>query len=184
MSTTSEVLDEVPGLYRVVPLGLLRRTEGVDFHFVPLDALDRISAIDRLIHRPGAYSPGTVGDVERPWYYHQAQGDHLIVLQGTREVELYTREHGRVEEFLVTPDRIDHNGELVCDGPGMLTWPVRVFHRVVSSAEIGSASVNFAAHYKGFDIRTNFSIYDLDTATGEYRVIRAGHLDQPGTPTP
>jgi hypothetical protein len=163
MSTTSEVLDEVPGLYRVVPLGLLRRTEGVDFHFVPLDALDRISAIDRLIHRPGAYSPGTVGDVERPWYYHQAQGDHLIVLQGTREVELYTREHGRVEEFLVTPDRIDHNGELVCDGPG---------------------SVNFAAHYKGFDIRTNFSIYDLDTATGEYRVIRAGHLDQPGTPTP
>lgn len=28
--------------------------------------------------------------------------------------------------------------------------------------------------------RTNFNVYDLDTVTGEYRVVREGHLDQPG----
>jgi hypothetical protein len=179
MSAKPEVIEEVPGLYKVVPLGLLRQTEGVDFHLVPLNFIDRIDAVDRLIHGPAAFSPGTVGDVERPWYYHQAQADHLIVLNGTREVELYTRDHGRVEHFVVTVDRIEHEGQLICDGPGMLAWPVKVFHRVVSSAELGSASLNFAAHYKGFDIRTNFSIYDLDTATGESRVIRAGYLDQP-----
>jgi hypothetical protein len=125
-----------------------------------------------------------VGDVERPWYMHQAQADHLVVLSGTRDVDLYTKEHGRVERFLVTPDRMEHNGELLCDEPCMLAWPVYVFHRVVSSPELGSASVNFAAHYEGFDIRTNFSIYDLDTATGDHRVVRAGYMDQPGTPAP
>jgi len=48
----------------------------------------------------------------------------------------------------------------------------------VSDAETGSASLNFAVHTPGFDIRTNFSVYDLNTETGEYRVIREGHLDQ------
>jgi hypothetical protein len=38
--------------------------------------------------------------------------------------------------------------------------------------------VNFAVHYEGFDIRTNFDIFDLNTETGEFKVIRAGHLDQ------
>jgi len=44
----------------------------------------------------------------------------------------------------------------------------------------GSASLNLAVHHDGFDIRTNFSVYDLDPDTGQYRVIREGHLDQPG----
>ncbi len=30
----------------------------------------------------------------------------------------------------------------------------------------------------GFDIETNFSIYDLDVETGEYHVIRKGSQDQ------
>ena len=36
-----------------------------------------------------------------------------------------------------------------------------------------------AVHYADFDIRANFSSYDLDPASGTYRVIREGHLDQP-----
>jgi len=27
-------------------------------------------------------------------------------------------------------------------------------------------------------MRTNFNIYDLDTTTGKFKVIREGHLDQ------
>jgi hypothetical protein len=60
----------------------------------------------------------------------------------------------------------------------MLSWPTHVFHRVLSGPE-GSAAVNLAYHHEGFDIRNNFSIYDLNTDTGDYSVIRAGHLDQP-----
>jgi hypothetical protein len=54
-----------------------------------------------------------------------------------------------------------------------------VFHLITSDPIEGSASVNLATHYEGFDIETNFSIYDLDVDTGEYKVIRKGSLDQP-----
>jgi hypothetical protein len=60
----------------------------------------------------------------------------------------------------------------------MLVWPCGVFHRIVSCPEQGSSSVNFAVHTYGFDIRTNFNIYDLDTESGQFKVIRAGYLDQ------
>lgn len=59
----------------------------------------------------------------------------------------------------------------------MLVWPRNVFHRIVSGEE-GSASLNFALRYPGFDIDTNFSVYDLDAATGRHEVIREGRLDQ------
>jgi hypothetical protein len=64
---------------------------------------------------------------------HPHQEDNLLVLHGTRYVEIYTPAHGRVESFVVTPHRVEHDGRLLYDGP----------------------------------------------ATGEYRVIREGHLDQP-----
>jgi len=32
--------------------------------------------------------------------------------------------------------------------------------------------------HEGFDIATNFSIYELDTASGSFTVLREGWLDQ------
>jgi len=69
------------------------------------------------------------------------------------------------------------NGQEVYDGAAILVWPRGVFHRIKSGVE-GSASVNLATHYEGLNMRTNFSIYDLDTETGKFKVIREGHLDQ------
>jgi hypothetical protein len=179
MSQKLEIIEAVEDLYRVIPLKVLRRTEGVDFDNVPLEAIDRIDAIDRVIHLHGAISPGSVGDVARPWYMHTHQADNLAVLHGARYVDLYTPKHGKVEKFVVTPDRIEHNGRLLTDRAALLVWPTCVFHRIESDGKVGSASINFAAHYDGFDIRTNFSIYDVDTETGEYEVVRDGYKDQP-----
>jgi hypothetical protein len=94
-------------------------------------------------------------------------------------VDIYTQSHGRVESFSVTSHRIEHDGKVLYDGPAMLVWPCGVFHRIRSDEETGSASVNFAVRYEGFDIRTNFNVYDLDPIGGKYRMIRAGYLDQP-----
>jgi hypothetical protein len=165
-------------LYRVIPFVPLRRTANVSFDALPIGGMLRVDAVDRVMHGPGAFSPGSVGEVERPWYMHTHQDDHLIVLHGTRDVEVYTPAHGRVERFVAEPDRLEMNGELLHDGPALLVWPRGVFHRVISR-ELGSASINLATHHEGFDISTNFSIYDVDTATGRYECIRAGHLDQP-----
>ncbi len=172
-----EIFQEIPNFYRIIPLTPFRRTEGVSFDFVPRAAMGEIAAIDRVIHRGGAVSPGPVAGVERPWYMHPAQDDNLIVLAGTRVVDIFEKNHGRVETFEVTPEQIRRHGQVLYDGSAMLVWPRRVFHRI-RSLEGGSASLNFAVHYEGFDIRYNFNIYDLDPTTGDFRLLREGHLDQ------
>lgn len=171
------IVNEVKGFYKVIKLKKFRRTEGVAFDIMIKSMIPQINAIDRVIHQHRAISPGSVGSVERPWYMHPHQADNLLVLYGKRFVELYKPGFEKVEEFVVTPDYIEHNGELIVEGGGLVVWDTHVFHRVTSGEE-GSASVNLATHYEGFDIRTNFNIYDLNIETGEYRVIREGHKDQ------
>ena len=108
---------------------------------------------------------------------HPHQDDNLMVLQGVRYVDIFIRAHGRIESFVITPERLEHDGRVLYDGPALLVWPRAVFHRIKSGEE-GSASINLATHYEGIDMRTNFSIYDLDPETGKFKVIREGHLDQ------
>ncbi|MDP2791907.1 MAG: hypothetical protein Q8O15_09160 [Rectinemataceae bacterium] len=171
------VLDEVDRFWRIIKLKPFRRTEGVAFDIMPMKYLPKIDGIDRVIHKHGALSPGSVGDVVRPWYLHQQQEDNLLVLQGVRYVEIYSLEYRRVERFTVEPERIFHNDKLVYEGPAIVVWPTNVFHRIVSGDD-GSASLNFAVRLPGYDVNTNFSVYDLNVETGDYRVVREGKLDQ------
>lgn len=168
---------EVEGLYKIIDLIKFRETPGVRFDILPKDVLVNSKGVDRVIHESYAQSPGKVGEVDRPWYMHTHQSDHLMVLHGKRYVELYSTSHGKIESFVVEPNRIYKNGELLCDYPAILSWPREVFHRIISKEE-GSASINFAYRYEGLDPKSNFSIYDLDTKTGKYEVIREGHEDQ------
>lgn len=57
-------------------------------------------------------------------------------------------------------------------------WPSGIFHRIISGSD-GSISLNFATRNKNFSLEDNFHIYDLNTDTGDYKVIRDGKLDQP-----
>ncbi len=171
-------IDIIPGVVFVTPLSVLRETPNVHFHDLPTDFVPEIAAIDRVEHGVGAYSPSVKDRADlRPWYMHTHQEDNLLVLCGQRNVELYTPGHGSVESFEVTPHFIRHRGSVVHEGPGLLGWGVGVFHRVVSPG--GSISMNFARHFDGFDITTNFNIYDLNTGTGEHSLIRLGASDQP-----
>lgn len=172
------IIEEVENFYRIITLKELRRTKNVRFDVLDTSLIPHIDSVDRVIHGPGARSPGSVGAIERPWYMHPHQADNLMVLHGMRSIDLYSPEHGRVEHFTVTADKVCRGNEVCYAGAAMLVWPCGVFHRIVSCPEQGSSSVNFAAHYDGFDIRTNFNIYDLDTESGQFKVIRAGYLDQ------
>ena len=80
-------------LYRIIPLRMLRRTPGVHFdEMVPSD-IPKIDGIDRVIHAANSISPGPVQtdtvSVKRPWYMHPGQDDNLMVLQGTRYIDIY-----------------------------------------------------------------------------------------------
>jgi hypothetical protein len=101
-----------------------------------------------------------------------------MVLQGERFVDIYCPERKRKESFIITPDKVYKNEKLYCDQPAMIVWPSGIFHRIISGSE-GSISVNFATRTPDFDLANNFNIYDLNTETGEYKVIRNGALDQP-----
>ena len=169
----------IAGMAFLIPLRVLRQTPSVDFHLLPRELVREIAAVDRVRHQPGAFSPQVPdSDIERPWYMHPHQEDNLIVCEGVREVELFTTDHGTLEKFEVSPEKIVRGSEVIFEGPAILGWPTNVFHRIHSPG--GSLSINFARHFEGFDIKTNFNIYDLDEQTGESRVIREGHLDQPG----
>jgi len=170
--------DIIPGVAFMIPLNELRQTPGVLFHDLPEELVKGISAIDRVEHGVGAYSPVAQNMPElRAWYMHPHQEDNLLVLRGARHIELYTTKHGKTEQFEATPHYIKHNGKMIAEGPTILGWGTFVFHRVQSPN--GSISMNFARHFEGFNIDENFNIYKLDEATGKHEVLREGHLDQP-----
>lgn len=176
------IVEQVEGVYRVLRLSRLRKTVGVSFDVLAPRFVPRVDAIDRVMHEAGALSPGSVGSVDRPWYMHPHQDDQLMVLAGKRYVDLYSPLIRRVMPFEVEPDCVVREGELVCDTACMLVWNRNVFHRIRSDATMGSRSINLATHYPEFDIDTNFSIYDLDIASGTFHVLRRGSEDQNDLP--
>jgi len=155
---------------------MLRHTNKVDFFIVP-EIVKKLSSIDQVRHQPGAFSPSMPdNDQDRPWYMHTDQEDNLLVFHGTRQVDLFTKKHGKIETFEATPDGLKHGDKIIYDKPCIFGWPTHVFHRV-SSPE-GSISTNFALRSDGFDLRTNFNIYDVNIENGDFRVVRDGYLDQ------
>ena len=117
-----QIFKEVADFYRIIPLQPLRRTPGGVFDNLPMTALERIDAIDRVLHQGSAVSPGPVAEVLRPWYMHPHQADNLIVLFGTRQVDIYLPKYG-MESFTVTPEKIYQGDTLLLDAPAMLVWP-------------------------------------------------------------
>ncbi len=171
------IIEEVPGFYKIIALAKMRQTPDVTFDVIPQKLMPKVDGIDRVYHRQDAVSPGPVGDVARPWYMHLHQEDNLMVLCGIRHVDIYVKSFGRILSFDVLPNEIFKEGRKIYEGPALLVWPCHVFHRIQSGPE-GSMSVNFATRHPGFDIKTNFNIYDLDPSTGTYRLLREGSMDQ------
>jgi hypothetical protein len=171
------IIETREGFWAIIALRPFRRTEGVSFDILPGSLVPKIDAVDRVLHRTGARSPGATGGVERPWYMHPSQDDNLMVLAGERHVDIWRPGEREVATFSVYTDRVERDGAVLFDGPAMLVWPRGVFHRIVSGSE-GSASVNFATRYEGWSVRHNFDIFSLDVATGRFQVIREGWKDQ------
>ena len=169
-------------LYRLIPLRVLRRTSGVKFDEIVPSDLPKISGIDRVIHKPNSISPGPIEEsvppVKRPWYMHPGQDDNLMVLQGTRYIDVFNTNTKEKASFIVSPDKVYKNDKLYFDGPAMIVWPAGIFHRIISGDE-GSISINMSTRNKNFNLNDNFNIYDLNIYSGDYRIIKDGSEDQP-----
>lgn len=164
-------------VFFVIPAEKLRETPSVLFNKVPV--LEKIDSIDYVDHGKNAQSPSIKGkEGEIFWYMHTCQTDNLLVIQGVRQVQLYSPIYKKVENFEVTANYIKHNGEIIHEGMAIFGWPKFIYHRV-NSGEDGSKSINFAVHDGDFDIKTNFNIYHLNAQTGESQIARHGFEDQP-----
>lgn len=160
----------------IVPLKLLRNTPNVQFFSLP-GMVEGLADIDLVKHAVGAKSPTISGDATPYWYMHTDQEDNLLVYDGVRIVDLYSKAHGKVEQFEVSANWIKHQGKVIYEGAAIFGWPPYVFHRVHSPN--GSLSTNYAKRTPQFSIETNFNIYTLNTETGDYQMKRLGKLDQP-----
>lgn len=109
---------------------------------------------------------------------HTNQDDNLLVLQGTRYIDIYNPKDKQSASFIITPDKVYKNEKLYYNGPAMVVWPAGIFHRIISGSE-GSISVNFASRNYGFNLKDNFNIYDLNQETGKYKLLKQGIDDQP-----
>ena len=169
-------------MYRLIPLRILRRTNGVKFdEMVPSD-IPKIHGIDRVIHGSNSISPGPIMDspvpIKRPWYMHPGQDDNLLVLQGTRYIDIFDSKNLIKASFIVTPEKVYKNDKLYYDGPAMIVWPAGIFHRIISGEE-GSISINFSTRTNKFNLSDNFNIYNLCTETGNFTLLKEGLDDQP-----
>jgi len=135
------ILEEIKNLYKIITLKEIRKTENVKFDALDTSLIPHIDAFDRVLHGPAALSPGSVGDIEHPWYMHTHQEDNLMVLHGTRYIDIYTPEHGKVEHFSVTADKVCRGDEICYAGAAMLVWPRGVFHRILSCPKEGAPRV-------------------------------------------
>ncbi len=102
------IVCEKENFYKIVHIKQFRTTPGVSFDLLPESCLQGISSIDRVIHKSEAVSPGKVDGIDRPWYMHPYQDDKLIVLHGSRNVDIYLK-------FIVTPDKIIKDGQTIVE---------------------------------------------------------------------
>ena len=65
---------------------------------------------------------------------HKGQDDNLMVLQGTRYVDIYcTKQKQKPLSSLL---QIEYkNDKLYYDGSAMVVWPAGIFHRIISGEE-------------------------------------------------
>ncbi|WP_130537456.1 hypothetical protein [Thiomicrorhabdus indica] len=166
----------IENLCFIMPLKKLRETPNVSFFQID-GVVNDLSGIDLVIHGEDGRSPTIEGDDTWYWYMHTDQEDKLVVHEGVRLVQLYSKKHGKVENFKVTPNAIFHNDKKIFEGSAILGWMPHVFHRVHSPH--GSVSTNYATRAQTFDMDTNFNIYTLDVRNGNHEVARIGSEDQP-----
>lgn len=163
--------------YKILLLKKFRSTNGVTFNEIHSVDIPIINGIDTVNHEPNVYSPPRIEDKKRPWYKHNNQSDTLLIIQGTRHIDLYNPITRKKTSFIITPNKLYINNKLYYNGPAMLSWNSGIFHRTISGSN-GSKCINFATRTKDFDIKTEFNIYDLNEATGEAKCIRQGSEDQ------
>lgn len=136
-------------MFKLIPLGQLFRNSSHRVDNVMIHDALKISGIYREIHGANSVSPiGTehhfkiLNSPAASWYANIYEKNNLLVLNGSRDLDLWCMKKDKMINFKLTEDKIYRNGKLYYGSPALISWGGDIFHKTKSGSE-GSISINF-----------------------------------------
>tara|TARA_Y100000389_G_scaffold194699_1_gene225065 strand:- start:2827 stop:3345 length:519 start_codon:yes stop_codon:yes gene_type:complete len=143
-------------MFRLLQLGSLKRLTNYKVDNVIHQDIAKITGIYRETHGSNVMSPiGTEyvfkefhmnctdnDEGSKCWYANDFERNNLMVLSGSRTIELYCYVRKTREILTINEDNIYRNGKLYYGSPAMISWDGSIYHRTISGFK-GCVSINF-----------------------------------------
>lgn len=140
-------------MFTLIPLKNVQRAPSFRIDNLIVQNGMNITGIFREIHGP--QSKSSIGSEnitkkmfktlynknEEVWYQNRFEKNNLMVLNGSRNVDLYCPRSYKKENLIINEDNIYRNGKLYYGSPAIISWSGDLFHKTESS-ENGSFSLN------------------------------------------
>ena len=133
-------------MFKLIPLSQVLRSSSFRIDNALIEQGIQISGIYREIH--GANVSSHIGTdsylkkLDDNWYSNCYERNNLLVLNGSRTVNLFCKYTNQEMTFTITPDNIYKNNKLYYGSPGIISWYGDIYHKTKSGNE-GSISINF-----------------------------------------
>ena len=151
-------------MFKLIPLKNVQRASSFRIDNLIVQNGMNITGIFREIHGPKTKSSIGSENItkkmfniqhnknEEAWYQNRFEKNNLMVLNGSRNVDLYCPRTDKKENLIINEDNIYRNGKLYYGCPAIISWSGDLFHKTESS-ENGSFSLNI--------IENNYVIKEL-----------------------
>lgn len=115
--------------------------------------------------------PGSINNVMRPWYMHTMYSLCTRVTFGKKFVDTYDVSTKDFNRFIMTPDKVYKNDELISDEPSVLVISPGLLHRfVIGNKGVSTLNVHISPIYD----ESNTSYYQED-------ILRTCRLNKEGS---
>lgn len=140
-------------MFTLIPLKNIKRCSSFKIDNLVVENGSNITGIFREIHGPKTKSSiGSENKIkkmfkikyncqEEIWYQNRFEKNNLMVLNGSRYLDLYCQRTYKKENLIIHEDNIYRNGKLYYGSPAIISWSGDLFHKT-ESGENGSFSLN------------------------------------------
>ncbi|MDA9216362.1 hypothetical protein N9O88_00895 [bacterium] len=140
-------------MFTIIPLKNVQRASSFRIDNLIVQNGMNITGIFREIHGPKTKSSIGSENItkkrfktkpnseEEIWYQNRFEKNNLMVLNGSRNVDLYCPRTYKKENLIIHEDNIYRNGKLYYGSPAIISWSGDLFHKT-EIGENGSFSLN------------------------------------------
>lgn len=159
-------------MFRLIPLRSVTRNSNIKVDTLTKH-IPNNSGIHREILSPNTISPVGSENITKDfndtfilgksvrWYANDYEKNNLLVLSGSRELELYCDVKKKKETLVINEDNIYRNGKLYYGSPAMISWYGCIYHRTTSGKD-GCLSINITEE--------SYSIQEIKVPHSQYKL--------------